>query len=138
MSVVATITQRAEYALNELNIHYEDGYGDAYHFDTRIPQKSSTDISADFRIGRYHFIVVDETLMLEEEKNTVFDNKILESFSNDLSMMIRIINQKGTTTFQKTEKVKEVREKLIVLIADMQFYKILPSELHVSNGKVIK
>lgn len=136
MSVVTDITERAEYALNELGIGHE--YREVYHFDTRIPQKSSSNISADFRIGRYHFIVSDETLMLEEEKNTRIDNKILESLSNDLSMMIRIINQKGTTTFQETEKVKEVREKLIALIADMQFYKILSSELHISNSRTLE
>ena len=68
MAVVTSITKQAEAKLKEYGVRYEYGYGDAYHFSSQIPQKTSVDIDERFTLGETRFAVVDETLKLEDEQ----------------------------------------------------------------------
>jgi hypothetical protein len=67
MAIVTNITKGAEQVLQQHGIRYEYGYGDAYHFSSQIPQKTSVDIAERFALADTKFVVVGTTLQLEDE-----------------------------------------------------------------------
>ncbi len=68
MAIVTNITKQAEQKLEEAGVRYEYGYGDAYHFSSQIPQKTSVDIDERFVLGDIKFVDAGETLKLESEQ----------------------------------------------------------------------
>lgn len=72
MAVVTHISDQACCALMSRDVSFEFGYGDAYHFSTKIPQTTSVDIAEMFTLTSpsrvaVSFVVVDGWLKLESE-----------------------------------------------------------------------
>jgi hypothetical protein len=66
------------------------------------------------------------------------DNEILKALIQDTQSMITTLKAKGTTEFKETSETGMLRVSIISLIGELQFYKVLPENLHVARGTVVR
>ncbi len=74
----------------------------------------------------------------EKNMSEAIDHILLKRLTLETQAIRKVLQVKGTTTFVASAETSALRQSIISLIADLQFYGVLPKNFHIADGTVIR
>jgi hypothetical protein len=66
------------------------------------------------------------------------DTEILKTLIREVRELRNTLRMKGVTVFEESAETGMLRISIVNLIGDLQLYKVLPAEFHVSIGRAVR